>query len=210
MDKQEIKTEIEEEFENPVEVDIIEEAVEKAASESEKQEDETDPVIAALEAAKQEAKDNYDRFLRQTAEFENYKKRTAREISDFRKYANETIIKELLPVVDNLERAIESSGGDEKSDSCVVEGVEMTLKSILKVFDQFQVKQLESMGKPFDPVFHQAVMREESEAYPENTVIRELQKGYVLHERMIRPAMVVVSTAKPDHNKQEKNQDESI
>lgn len=201
MDKQEIKAEIEENFTNPDEVDVIEEAVEKAASEAEFQEDETDPVISALEAAKQEAKDNYDRFLRQTAEFENYKKRTARELSDFRKYANETIIRELLPVVDNLERAIESSGGDEKSNSCVVEGVEMTLKSILKVFDQFQVKQLESMGKPFDPVFHQAVMREGSETYPENTVIKELQKGYLLHERLIRPAMVVVSTAKPDENK---------
>jgi molecular chaperone GrpE len=196
LDKQEIKVEIEEDFANPVEVDVTEEEVEKVASEVEQQEDQPDPMLAALEAAKQEAKDNYDRFLRQTAEFENYKKRTAREMSDFRKYANETIIRELLPVVDNLERAIESSGGDEKSDSCVVEGVEMTLKSILKVFDQFQVKQLESMGKPFDPVFHQAVMREESEAYPENTVIRELQKGYLLHERMIRPAMVVVSTAK--------------
>ncbi|MBA4367409.1 MAG: nucleotide exchange factor GrpE [Desulfobacterium sp.] len=205
-----MKVEIEEDFANLDEIDVTEEEVEKVASEAEQQEDQPDPMLAALEAAKQEAKDNYDRFLRQTAEFENYKKRTAREMSDFRKYANETIIRELLPVVDNLERAIESSGGDEKSDSCVVEGVEMTLKSILKVFDQFQVKQLESMGKPFDPVFHQAVMREESEAYPENTVIRELQKGYLLHERMIRPAMVVVSTAKPDDNKQEKNQYESI
>jgi len=183
LDKQEIKAEMEEDVEN-------------TASEAEQQEDEIDPILAALETAKQEAKDNYDRFLRQTAEFENYKKRTAREMSDFRKYANETIIRELLPVVDNLERAIESSGGDEKSDSCVVEGVEMTLKAILKVFDQFQVNQLESMGKPFDPVFHQAVMREESETYPENTVIKELQKGYLLHERLIRPAMVVVSTAK--------------
>jgi len=192
LDKQEIKAEMEEDFTSPDNVDVTEEDVQNTVQ----QEDETDPTLAALETAKQEAKDNYDRFLRQTAEFENYKKRTAREMSDFRKYANETIIRELLPVVDNLERAIESSGGDEKSDSCVVEGVEMTLKAILKVFDQFQVNQLESMGKPFDPVFHQAVMREESETYPENTVIKELQKGYLLHERLIRPAMVVVSTAK--------------
>ena len=157
-----------------------------------------DASVDELESVKKEAKDNYDRFLRLSAEFDNYKKRTAREMNDFRKFANETIIKELLPVVDNLERAIESSGTDETSSSCVVEGVEMTLKAILKVFSQFEVTQVQSLGKPFDPLYHEAMMREESDEYPENTVIKELQKGYLLHDRLIRPALVVVSAAKKE------------
>jgi molecular chaperone GrpE len=119
-------------------------------------------------------------------------------MSEFKKYANEMMVRALLPVVDNLERAIESSGEDEAVNSCVVEGVEMTLKEIMKVLEQFEVKQVESLGKPFDPGFHEAMMREESDEYPENTVIREFQKGYLLHERLIRPAMVVVSAGKTD------------
>lgn len=162
------------------------------------QEDEAPSPDEELEAVRQEARDNYDRFVRLSAEFENYKKRASREMSEFRKYANEMIIRELLPVVDNLERAIESSGDDENSNSCVVEGVGMTLKEILKVFDQFEVKQIESLGQPFDPGFHEAVMREESDEYPENTVIKEFQKGYLMHDRLIRPAMVVVSSAKTE------------
>ncbi len=162
------------------------------------QEDETLDPDEELESVRQEARDNYDRFVRLSAEFENYKKRASREMSEFRKYANEIIIKALLPVVDNLERAIESSGEDENATSCVVEGVEMTLKEILKVFEQFEVKPVESLGQPFDPGFHEAMMREESDEYPENTVIKELQKGYLMHERLIRPAMVVVSAAKTE------------
>jgi len=162
------------------------------------QEDETLSPDEELDSARQEAKDNYDRFVRLSAEFENYKKRASREMGEFRKYANEMIIKALLPVVDNLERAIESSGDDENVNSCVVEGVEMTLKEILKVFEQFEVKAVESLGQPFDPGFHEAMMREESDEHPENTVIKEFQKGYLMHDRLIRPAMVTVSGVKTE------------
>lgn len=201
MNTQEFNTEIQQETEKPDGGDATGEETANETSEGVHPEDSSDDSATAIESARKEAKDNYDRFLRLSAEFDNFKKRTAREMNEFRKFANETIIKELLPVVDNLERAIESSGGDDHSSSCVVEGVEMTLKSILKVFEQFQVKQIVSMGKPFDPIFHQAMMREESDEYPENTIIRELQKGYLLHERLIRPAMVVVSSAKTDEPK---------
>lgn len=151
-----------------------------------------------LESVRREAKDNYDRFVRVSAEFENYKKRASREMSEFKKYANEMMVRALLPVVDNLERAIESSGDDERANSCVVEGIEMTLKEILKILDHFGIKQVESLGQPFNPEFHEAILREESDEYPENTVIKELQKGYLMHERLIRPAMVVISAAKID------------
>ena len=149
-----------------------------------------------LESLGQEAKENHDRFLRVSAEFENYKKRAAREMGDFRKFANESFVKAMLPVVDNLDRAIESSSNDKNTNTSVVEGVNMTLREILKVFEQFGVIPFESLGKTFDPGFHQAVMQEENEDYPDNTVLNELQKGYLIHDRLLRPAMVVVSKKK--------------
>lgn len=149
-----------------------------------------------LETTKQEAKETYDRFLRVSAEFENYKKRSAREMDDFRKYANQSLIKEMLAVVDNLERALNSSNGNSSNDKCMADGVNLTLKDILKVFEKFNVKPIESIGQPFDPNFHQAMMQEETDGYPENTVITELQKGYMIHDRLLRPSMVVVAAAK--------------
>ncbi|MDI6687526.1 MAG: nucleotide exchange factor GrpE [Desulfobacterales bacterium] len=149
-----------------------------------------------LKAAKEESIENYDRFLRISAEFENYKKRSAREMGEFRKFANESLIKDMLSVVDNLERAVDSSSTDNKASSALVEGVNMTLKEILKIFEKFNVTPLESLKKPFDPNFHQAVISEESDDYDENTVINEFQKGYMIHERLLRPAMVVVSRPK--------------
>jgi len=149
-----------------------------------------------LESMGQEVKENYDRFLRVSAEFENYKKRAVREMNDFRKFANESFVKAMLPVVDNLDRAIESSSNDKQADTSMLEGVDMILKEILKIFEQFNVKPFESLGKTFDPSYHQAVMQEETEVYPENSVVNELQKGYMMHDRLLRPAMVVVAKTK--------------
>ncbi len=149
-----------------------------------------------LESFKKEGKESHDRFLRVSAEFENYKKRATREMNDFRKFANESFIKAMLPVVDNLDRAIESSSNQENTNISVVEGVNMTLKEILKVFEEFHVKRFESLGEIFDPNFHQAVQQEETDEHSDNTVLRELQKGYMIHDRLLRPAMVVVSKAK--------------
>jgi len=148
-----------------------------------------------LESAEQKAKDHYDRLLRVSAEFENYKKRTTREAESFRKFANESLMKELLPVADNLERAV-ASFVSEENIAGIAEGVKMTLKEIYKIFERCCVTPVESVGKPFDPAFHEAVSQEISEEYPENTVVREFHKGYMLHDRLLRPAMVVVSKAK--------------
>ena len=147
-----------------------------------------------LEQTEEAAKAAHDRLLRVSAEFENYKKRTRREIDDFRKYANEALIKELLGVVDNLERAVESSK-EASEDSQLLEGVNLTLKEIIKIFEKFNVTPIEALEKEFDPAVHQAVLQEASEDHAENTVIREFQKGYTIHDRLLRPAMVVVSTA---------------
>ena len=148
-----------------------------------------------LETAQQEAQANYDRLLRTTAEFENYKKRSARELQDFRKYANEALLKEMLPVVDNLELAAKTAREDGNGQESLADGIDLTLKEILRVLNKFGVQAVEALNQPFDPVFHQAVVGEESDKHPKNTVIQELQKGYTLHDRLLRPSMVVV--AKP-------------
>ena len=165
-----------------------------------------------LEKTLQEAKDNYDRFLRVSAEFENYKKRSAREIEDFRKYANERLIKDLLPVIDNLERAIDSSESGDKASGSIVEGIHLTLQEILKVLERFNVLPIETLGKAFDPAFHQAVMQEDTDNGVEPKVLKEFQRGYMLHDRLLRPAMVVVSKARETRddtgdNPEEKSED---
>ncbi|WDN89055.1 molecular chaperone GrpE [Desulfosarcina sp. BuS5] len=155
-----------------------------------------DQLKSEKEAAEQEAKDTYDKLLRISAEFDNYKKRTARDMDEFRKFANESLLMKLLPVVDNLERAISSSQEKKSSESCITEGINMTLQEILNIFETFQVKPIESLNKTFDPNFHQAVMQEETEEIEENIIIKEFQKGYMIQNRLLRPAMVVVAKAK--------------
>jgi molecular chaperone GrpE len=197
--KIEIHTEVEEKGEQKK----ISKKIDSGKKDKEKTDDPLKDMEARLESMEQELKDSHDRFLRVSAEFENYKKRAAREMNDFRKFANESFAKAMLNVVDNLDRAIESSSGDNHSNSSVVEGVNMTLKEILKIFGQFGVKPFESLGKTFDPAVHQAVMQEESDNHPEKTILTELEKGYMIHDRLLRPAMVVVSK-KTDSEKQEK------
>ncbi|WDP91417.1 MAG: nucleotide exchange factor GrpE [Desulfobacter sp.] len=133
-----------------------------------------------------------EKTLRLSAEFENFKKRKQREIDDFKKFANEMVFKQLLSVVDNLERAIVSAE-DASDDASLLEGVKLTHKEIIKLFESFNVKPVEAENQPFDPNFHQAVTQEENNDLPDNTVTTVLQKGYTLHDRLIRPAMVVVS-----------------
>jgi len=167
-----------------------------AAEQSLENEAVSDPVKELenrCETAEQESRQHYERLLRVSADFENFKKRSFRETDDFRKYANELLLLELLTVVDNLERAIQSTNSEKNAVGCVIEGVEMTLKALLKIFERFSVKLIEAVGKPFDPNFHQAMMQEASDSHPENTIIREFQKGYMLHDRLLRPSMVVVS-----------------
>jgi molecular chaperone GrpE len=150
-----------------------------------------------LEVKTAEADENYERLLRVSAEFENYKKRTAREMADFKKFANQSLLRELLPIIDNLELAIKAAAeAPDGKDPCLLDGVALTRKEILKVFENFHVEPIDALGKPFDPNFHEAVMREESDEHPENTVVNELQKGYLMHDRLLRPSMVVVAMPK--------------
>jgi molecular chaperone GrpE len=149
-----------------------------------------------LKLKEQEAQENYDRLLRVSAEFDNYKKRASRDMEEFRKYSNQALIKEMLSVVDNLELAMNSTDGHKAIDKGLLDGLAMTHKGIIKVFEKFNVKPISAKGQPFDPTFHEAVMQEETDEYPANTVINELQKGYLIHDRLLRPSMVVVASTK--------------
>jgi molecular chaperone GrpE len=145
-----------------------------------------------LATKEKEARENYDRWLRATAEFENVKKRLEKEKNDTYKFANEGLIKELLPVLDNLERAVEHGGNGEETRA-VIAGVEMTLKGFRGALEKFGVSAVEALGKEFDPNLHEAVMVQEDARHPGGTVLHQMQKGYLLHARLIRPAMVIVS-----------------
>jgi molecular chaperone GrpE len=162
----------------------------------EQTDDALEDLAEKLKSKEQEAQENYDRLLRVSAEFENYKKRASREMDEFRKYSNQSLIKEMLSVVDNLELAMNSTNGHKTIDKGLLDGLEMTHREILKVFEKFKVKPISAIGQPFDPTFHEAVMQEETDEFPENTVINELQRGYLIHDRLLRPSMVVVAKSK--------------
>lgn len=147
-----------------------------------------------------------DKVLRLSADSENFKKRKQREIDEFRKFASETVFRQLLSVVDNLERAIESAT-QEAEQTSLLEGVKLTHKELLRMFESFSVKLVEADNQPFDPAFHQAVTHAENNDVPDNTVTNVLQKGYLLHDRLLRPAMVVVSKG-AEKQTQETNKEE--
>lgn len=164
-----------------------------------------------LEEKSKEAQENYDRALRLAAEMENLKKRVEREKADLLQFANENLIKELLPVVDHLELALEH-GRQADTPAPFLEGIEMVLQGFMKALARFGATPLVAVGQPFDPAFHNAVMQEAAPEVPDCTVLKELQKGYLMHNRLLRPAMVVVArntedntACKTDSNVQEES-----
>ena len=146
----------------------------------------------ALAAKNEEAKALQDKYLRLAAEFENFKRLTQREQREYYRFANESLLKELLPIIDNLERAIKSSKESPGSDG-LIEGVELVLKQFLETLAKFGVLPVNSVGEPFDPSRHQAVAHVESEDASGKIVVEEYQRGYLLHDRILRAAMVAVA-----------------
>ena len=153
-----------------------------------------------LEAKKKDAAENYDRYLRQVAELENFKKRANREKDEAIRFANEALVKDLLPVVDNLERAVAHAkdGGNGKP---LVEGVEMVLRGFFDILAKHGVITISAVGQPFDPVKHEAMAQVESASYDPNTVVEEYHKGYILRDRLLRPALVSVAKAPKSQGK---------
>ena len=149
----------------------------------------------ALAAKTQEVERLQDRVARLQAEFENYKKRMAREKAEFLKFATEGLLLEFLPVLDNLERAIASARTETAGREAVVEGIDMIARLFRATLEKAGVKPMDAVGKPFDPSLHQAVMQWESPGGPDQVVLEEIQKGYLLEGRVLRAAMVKVSRA---------------
>lgn len=151
-----------------------------------------DQLKRSLETKEAECRNAHDKYLRLAAEFDNYKRISQRDQRDQIKFGNEQLLKELLPVVDNLDRAIKSAKDSGGSDA-LIQGVELTLKQFLGILTKFGVSAVESVGRPFDPTTQQAVAQVESDTVPEHSVVEEFQKGYLLHDRILRAAMVSVS-----------------
>jgi len=191
--------------EDLVEVKIERKKEEKAVQEPEippekKEEFSPEKLQAQLEEKTREASEYFDKWLRLRAEFENFKKRMQKEKDDLVKFGNENLLKALLPVLDNLTRAIDH-GRNAQDKSPLLEGVEMICKEFLNILDRFGVKTVPAVGEAFDPEKHEALSQEESDQEP-NQVIAAVQNGYFYHDRLLRPARVIVSKGRPEPGKE--------
>ncbi|MBU5595180.1 nucleotide exchange factor GrpE [Amphibacillus sp. MSJ-3] len=175
-------TEDEEQINETEEVDqeLVEETVEEDSTEKEYQQ---------LVTEKEEL---FNKFIRLQAEYDNYRKRTQREKSADLKYKSQALITELLPVIDNFERALQTASDDESVKS-FIEGMDMIYRQLQTVLEAEGVEVIPTVGEEFDPNIHQAVMQVEDDQYETNVVVEEMQKGYRLKDRVIRPAMVKVN-----------------
>ncbi|MFD3269161.1 nucleotide exchange factor GrpE [Paenibacillus dendritiformis] len=147
---------------------------------------------AELKEARAQAEELQQRLLRAQADFDNFRRRTVKEKEELAQYASSKLVTELLPVLDNFERALAAAqtGSEEQS---FVKGVDMIFRQFTQVLEQEGVKAMNAVGEPFNPEFHQAIMQVESEEHEEGIVVEEVQKGYMLKDRVLRPAMVKVS-----------------
>lgn len=154
-------------------------------------EDETEAMQREIEQLKKEKEDTYQRMLRIQAEFENYKKRTQKEKEAERKYKSQDLVQELLPVLDNFERALKVEATEETKS--LIDGITMVYNQLQDALKSQGVEVIEAEGKEFDPNIHHAVMQVEEEGIESNIIVEELQKGYMLKDRVVRPAMVKVN-----------------
>lgn len=144
-----------------------------------------------LKQTQKEAKDLFDRLARVSADFDNFRKRQAKEKQDAIKFGNESLVKDLIPVLDNFERAFKAAEGQ---NDTLVEGIKMVHKQLEDVLSRFGVVAFSTLGQPFDPAKAEAVGGRDDPSVPSQTVLEEFQRGYMLHDRLIRPALVIVAT----------------
>ncbi|MFD1953380.1 nucleotide exchange factor GrpE [Paenibacillus thailandensis] len=175
--------------EEAAEANAAEAAVEQEGVETAEQQQPEDSRYAELEKL---AEENQQRYLRAQADFDNYRRRTLKEKEELSAYASMKLITQLLPIVDNFERALTAAPQGGESES-FVKGVDMIFRQLSQTLEQEGLKPIQSVGEPFNPEYHQAIMQVESEEHEEGIVVEEVQKGYMLKERVLRPAMVKVS-----------------
>ncbi|MCH2390146.1 MAG: nucleotide exchange factor GrpE [Nitrospinales bacterium] len=182
-----------------------------SSDEDESPEEETvelDPIKALekdLQKTKNELAEQKDSFVRLQAETDNFRKRLSREKKEFSQYANERLFKELIPIFDNLERALEDPSNDTKS---LKEGLEMILKQFSAFLEKEKVEPIKAIGEKFDPMVHEALTSEEANEHEENTIISEFVKGYTINNRVLRPSQVVISK-KPSPESENDSKEES-
>jgi len=164
-------------------------------------------VLRKIQELQKESEKNYDLYLRSQAEMENVKKRNRKEKEDYLKFANENLIKEMLPVLDNLEKAL-SHSENENTVHALKEGIHLTLRGLKDILSKSGLEEVKALGEPFDPCFHEAVSEMDDPKAKPGIVITELQKGYVLNSRLIRPAMVVVNRQKASRKADQDNNSE--
>ena len=169
---------------------------------------ELDPIKALekdLQKTKNELAEQKDSFVRLQAETDNFRKRLSREKDEFSQYANERLFKELIPIFDNLERALEDPSNDTKS---LKEGLEMILKQFSAFLGKEKVEPIKAIGEKFDPMVHEVLTSEEANEHEENTIISEFVKGYTINNRVLRPSQVVISK-KPSPESENESKEES-
>ncbi len=154
----------------------------------------TEALQAQLEEARTKADDYWNRLLRAQAEIENVRKRNARELEQAHKFAVERLATELLAVKDSLEMGVDAAKGEIEAEK-LREGTELTLKMLSRAMEKFDIEEIDPLGQPFDPARHEAMTMQENRELPPNTVVAVMQKGYAIGERLLRPAMVIVSKA---------------
>lgn len=189
--------------------ETTEEETEATAKESEELTPE-EQLQQELEAAREETQKNWDLYLRERAEMDNLRKRHQRDKEDAIRFANDRLLKEMIPVLDNLERAVEHAEQGEDDDSKgLLEGVNMTITQFRKALEDFGIKPITAVGEDFDPNLHQAMGQVESAEQPPNTVVNEFQKGYLLHDRLLRPSLVMVAKAPSEEPADQDDEQES-
>ncbi len=165
---------------------------EKLKEEIEKLQKEKEELKAIIEEKEKEIEELKEKYLRVYAEMENMKKRLEKEKAEAIEYANESLLKEILPFIDNIERAIEHASENAKIED-FIKGIELTLDNLLKSLGKFGLKQITAKNQPFDPNYHEAMSVVETEDIEPNVVVEEMQKGYILKNRLLRPSLVTVS-----------------
>ncbi len=165
----------------------------------------TEELQRLLAEKEEELAQKHDRLLRAQADYENYKKRMAREKQDLLKFGNERLMKDLLPVLDNFERSL-MHARNAQSTSGIVDGIELIHKELLNTLTKFGLREISSRGEKFDPAMHEATAQLPTGEHEEGTVIEEFQKGYFVHDRLLRPAMVAVAGPSSDSEGEEGNQ----
>lgn len=183
---------VHEEQEQTIETQVEEPKDDAAESVSESSDSEENACVKELDELREQVKEHQERYLRVQADFDNFRRRSRMEKEDFAKYASMKLVESLLPVIDNFDRALQSTK-DTKDFDALAKGIEMVYRQLDQVLAQEGLAPIQAVGEPFNPEFHQAIMQVESEDHEEGIIVEEVQKGYMLKDKVIRPSMVKVS-----------------